>query len=101
MKMPGSASVVQDQRTAFARQRGPGVLYSLFLLALVLDVGGSFGVKYAAFGGVVFYLVFTALQLRVSVPLSFFLLEGVLFGLAPLFLVLVTVAASPVEPDLA
>src|ERR1700694_1404757 len=68
------------------------LLYGMFLVALLVDIGGSFRIKYAAFVVVMMFLVISALQLRLSVPLSFFMIEGLLFGFAPVLLVFITVA---------
>jgi hypothetical protein len=79
----------------------PAALYVVFLLGLLIDIGGAFGIKYAAFVIVVMYLALSALKLRFSVPLSFVLIEGLLFGIAPLLFFSIAIAVFSVPPDLA
>ena len=75
---PTNASPAREEPVAVA-------LYAMFLLALLLDIGGSFGIKYATSAMVALYVILSAIQLRLRVPTSFILIEGFLFGLAPLF----------------
>jgi hypothetical protein len=64
----------------------PLLLYALFLAAMVLDIGGGFGLKYASLAilGLYVAISFTS-ERRGLLPGSFFVLEVPLFALAPVF----------------
>jgi hypothetical protein len=68
-------------------RRGPrvaGALFQLFLLAMLVDIGGAFGLKYLSSALIVAYLVINARN--VHIPRAVIALEGTLFVFAPLVL---------------
>jgi len=81
----------------------PQILYSLFLAAIIIDVGGSFGLKYASFFIIVGYLLFSiAIQKKeIKIPFSFLILEGGLFFIAPLVFLTLAIAVFSVKPSAA
>src|SRR5207247_10593436 len=79
----------------------PTALYGLFMLMVVVDIGGAFGLKYGAFILVVFYLTLAGLGLGASVPLYFVVVEGFLFVVAPAFFLLLAVTVFTVSPSVA
>ncbi len=67
-------------------------LFALFLLAMLIDIGGAFGLKYAAFGLISLYLILCLLiKTDFTVPVSFVLLEGLLFFVAPIFYLFISI----------
>lgn len=78
--------------TDFARTQrsSAGWLYGLFLAALLLDVGGAFGVKYLTAVLIAAFVVLNARHIRVPRPMLF--VEGALFGVAPALLLCLAVA---------
>ena len=73
-------------------------LYTVFLVSLLVDIGGAFGIKYATFAILLLYLAVRSLRLQLSIPLSFVLVEGLLFLLAPVFFLFLAMAVFAVPP---
>lgn len=76
----------------------PLVLYSFFLAALLIDIGGAFGLKYTAFAFLLIYLVAASFTNKIRFPSSFFLVEGGLFVIAPVFFLILAISVFSVEP---
>lgn len=76
-------------------------LYMLFMSALILDTGGALGLKYSAFLLVTLYLGIAAVTGRATVPLRVLVIEGLLFGVAPVFFLYLAVTAYGVAPSTA
>jgi hypothetical protein len=74
-------------------------LYVLFLLSLVLDIGGAFGLKYAV--GTLIGLLLVLCPGALWVPRSFLWREGVLFVLLPAGFLGLAVVVLDVPPGLA
>ena len=73
-----------------------GRLLSLFLLALVVDVGGAFGIKYGISVLILAWVLYhRALLSGLASP---FRLELFLFGFAPLLLAVVSIAFRSIHP---
>jgi hypothetical protein len=76
----------------------PLLLYAFFLAALLVDIGGAFGLKYLASAVLIIYLVATFFTNRIRLPSSFLVLEGGLFVIAPVFFLILAIAVFSVEP---
>jgi|GEM_PF-813028 hypothetical protein len=63
----------------------PLLLYGFFLIALLVDVGGAFGLKYAAFAILSVYVLILITTNKISIPINFIVLELPLFIVAPIF----------------
>lgn len=71
--------------------RGAPKLLALFMAAILVDVGGAFGLKYAATLVIVGYVALNARAIRV--PASTLVTEFGLFGVAPLLFLCLSVTA--------
>lgn len=80
----------------------PQVLYGLFLAAIIIDVGGSFGLKYLSFALIVSYLSAKFLIYKsIKIPFSFFVIEGGLFFIFPLIFLILAITVFFVTPSAA
>jgi len=76
----------------------PLVLYALFLSAMIVDVGGAFGLKYMVFTFILIYLLINVTTNRIKIPYSFVIVECGLFCIAPLVFLILAIAIFSVEP---
>lgn len=76
-------------------KRSARVLYGIFLLSLILDIGGALGIKYGVTLVILIYIAINSLQVRI--PYTFLIIEGPLFVLFPIFLLLLSVCFYSVE----
>jgi len=79
----------------------PLLLYGLFLAAMIVDVGGAFGLKYAAFSIICGYVLIAALSNKIAVPASFLIMEGVLFVVAPIFFLFLAIGPFSIASGVA
>lgn len=90
--------------TTVARQRFerkvqiPLLLYGFFLAAMIIDIGGGFGLKYGAFAIIFVYVLLAALTKKIQLPASFPLMEGALFILAPIIFLLLAIGPFSIAP---
>ena len=77
------------------------VIYAFFLAAMIIDIGGAFGLKYASFAILVIYLAAISFTKGIRIPSSFFVLEGTLFVIAPIFFLMLAISEFSVAPTAA
>jgi len=95
-------SVTPVARQRFERKvQIPLVLYAFFLAAIIIDVGGAFGLKYGAFAIIFVYVLLAALTKKIKVPASFPVMEGVLFIVAPTIFLCLAIGPFSVAPNAA
>lgn len=83
------------------RSQIPLLLYGLFLAAIIVDVGGAFGLKYAVFIIISAYVLIAALTNKIGIPDSFPIMEGVLFAVAPVFFLFLAIGPFSIAPAVA
>ncbi len=79
----------------------PLLLYGFFLAAMIIDVGGAFGLKYTVFAVIFIYVLIYAFAQKIKIPESFLIVEGTLFIVAPIFFLLLAIGPFSVLPTAA
>lgn len=74
----------------------PLAIYGFFLLALIIDIGGAFGIKYSAFFFMLVYVMVNAAKNTIKIPASF-VLELLLFFIAPLVFLILAITVFSVD----
>lgn len=72
-----------------SRDKAAEVAYVIILLSLILDISGDIGIKYLSFVMAIFYYFFSK---KVIFSKNFFISEGVIFFLLPIFFVLLSIS---------
>ena len=79
----------------------PLILYSFFLGSIIIDVGGSFGLKYFVSICIFLYIAISALYSKLKISFSNIIIEVLLFLIAPLFYFFLSVGPFSVQPTMA
>jgi hypothetical protein len=74
-----------NPKTYFISNR---TIYLLFLLCLIIDFGGAFGIRYLSFLFVAIYLLLKLINGSILIPKNFLVVEGILFLIIPLCIAL-------------
>ena len=68
-------------------------IFGLFLVSMLIDPAGAFGVRNVVFGFLCVYLLFTFLSVNTfKIPVNVILIEGLIFVFAPAFFLFISVA---------
>lgn len=79
----------------------PLLLYSYFLGAIIVDIGGGFGLKYVAFIGIFIYLIISLLVSKLKLSLYYLIIEILLFFVAPFLFFFLAIGPFSVKPIMA
>jgi hypothetical protein len=68
---------------------------------MIVDIGGAFGLKYAAFAILFICVLILTLTSKISIPASFLVTEGTLFAIAPIFFLFLAIGPFSIAPAVA